>query len=391
MRSIALVVAAFLGLLAAGSPLSAESASSPEGDTERRASSFIPVDEITVRAEALHDRIVELEQLVSDDGLERSAEEEIAGVELEIEAVQTRLDETASRRHGPTELETLSASWRGLDARLLSAKDGIDARASQLAARLAEIRDADVRWRRARADARAAQAPGRVVDLAAGVLSGLRALEEKLEESRNAALDIQARIAEERRLVGVGLKEVEGMRVELAASLLVRQDDPVWRARPSREGVEAELEETRLDLARIGAQLGEHVSRHRERFLLQALLVFVLAWGLSRARSVLRRHAESSKEAGESILPLNALARPWAAALLLGTLAMPFLHPERVLGHQIAVLLLTIPVWLLVLRTLLPTASRVSLMGLAALPLVDVVRLLAGGFELLVQVLLVAE
>ena len=91
----------------------------------------------------------------------------------------------------------LTASWRMLDARLSSEKDGIDARASQLAAWLVEIRDADARWRQARADAQTAQAPGRVVDLAAGVLPGLRALDEKLEESRNAALDIQARIAEE--------------------------------------------------------------------------------------------------------------------------------------------------------------------------------------------------
>jgi small-conductance mechanosensitive channel len=353
--------------------------------------SVIPIGEIVLRAEVLEDRLDELEFRLSDAALERRVEEGLVEIEAEIASTETRLEATLGRRHGPTELETLAASWQSLDARLSSEEAAIGKRASQLAAWLLEVRDATERWRRTRAAARGAAAPDRVLSLAAEVLRELRTLEGELEASRNAALDLQGRVIEKQRLVAAGLKRVDAMRDQLAASLLVRQDDPLWRAHLTDEDIREELGEARRDLAEIGTQLGEHASRHRERFLLQAFLVLGLAWGLSRARSVLRRHAASSEATEAGSLPLEALEHPWAAALLVGTLATPFFHPERVLGLQIAVLLANIPVWVLVLGAMLPAALRTPLVGLAALALTDVVRLVVGGFELLAQGLLLAE
>jgi small-conductance mechanosensitive channel len=390
-RTISLVLAAWLWLLPAVSAWGAEPVPASPAEAEPPPPSVIPIDEIAVRADALAGRLGELEHRLSDTALERRVEEELVTIEPEIASVQARFEATLDRRHGPTEVETLAASWESLDARLASEEAEIGERASQLSAWLLEVRDATERWGRTRAAARGAAAPDRVLRLAAEALRELRVREGTLEAGRNTALDLQGRIVEKRRFVAAGLERVDAMRDQLAASLLVRQDDPLWRARPTDEDIREELGEARRDLAEIGAQLGEHAGRHRERFFLQVLLVLGLAWGLSRARSILKRHAASSEAPEARSLPLHALASPWAAALLVGTLATPFLHPERVLGLQIVVLLVSIPVWVLVLGAMLPSALRTPLVGLAALALTDVVRLVVGGFELLAQGLLLAE
>jgi hypothetical protein len=390
-RAISLVLAAWLWLLPAAAARGQEAVPTPTAEAPEARPGVIPIGEIAIRAEVLEDRIDEFEFRLSDAALERRVEEGLVEIEAEIASVQTRLEATLARRHGPTELETLAASWQNLDARLASDEAAIGERASQLATWLLEVRDATERWRQTRAAARGAAAPDRVLSLAAEVLRELRAVEGELQASQKAALDLQGRVVERRRLVAAGLKRVDAMRDQLAASLLVRQDDPLWRAHLTDEEIREELGETRRDLAEIGTQLGEHASRHRERFILQALLVLGLAWGLSRARAVLRRHAAFSEVTEAGSLPLEALEHPWAAALLVGTLATPVLHPERVLGLQIAVLLASIPVWVLVLRPMLPAALRAPLVGLAALALADVVRLVVGGFELLAQGLLLAE
>ena len=130
----------------------------------------------------------------------------------------------------------------------------------------------------------------------------------------------------------------------------------------------------------MAARLWKYVTGNLDRLLFHGFVIIVLGVGLWRARKALRRYVTpAAGEVPETDAALRTLAHPLLAALLLGVVITPFLHPQRILAFQLSVAILSVPVLLLVLQGLIPAGMRLPLRGLALLALIEVFRLATTG------------
>jgi small-conductance mechanosensitive channel len=392
-RAILLVLSLGLPFAAPAGAARAQEADAPAAEADQEPA-FIPVGNVAPRAEALEERLREIEAELQAAEVERRVEEELAEVKAEAARAQSRLDATLARAARPSELEAVGASWDDLVGRLELQEDELANRLGRLDEWLVEIRTKTELWRRTRDRARAASLPATVVQQVVQALKALIAAEDGIEAARNAALELQTRVAEQMRALEPSLERLEVARDKLAASLFVRQSEPLWRWRPVGGDLRSELGSVARGFAATGAELVDYAARHLDRCVAQLLLMLGLAWLFGRVRSELTRDAprgslEADPETGGS--PVDALRHPWAAALLAGLFTTRLFHPDRVLGATLLTALLTLPVWLWVLRGMLPRAMQRPLVALAALALAEAVRIGLGPVSLMGRWLLAVE
>lgn len=186
----------------------------------------------------------------------------------------------------------------------------------------------------------------------------------------DAALALQERVRALRSEVTGSLERVEAARRGLAGRWLARKDPPLWRALEGPTELAALGEAIVADLSSVWAELVAYAPDRRETTPIQVASFLVLAYVLSRVRARRdRRRGEPAATASD------ALRHPWVAALLIAVLLTPFLQPERVRGVVLVVGPVALVAWYVVLAGLLPRVLRRPLAGLAALSLLEMLRL----------------
>jgi small-conductance mechanosensitive channel len=163
---------------------------------------------------------------------------------------------------------------------------------------------------------------------------------------------------------------------DLASSLLVQQDEPVWSLRFGAEDLRRDFGVVAQDFVEIGIELADYAQRYRERIVFHVALILALGWILSRARRVI---AQAPPSEGGVHGSGDAVRHPWAAALLISCLLTAFVHPERVVGLQLVAGVILVPVWTVVLAGILPAALHKPLVGLAVLALLEILRIGGSG------------
>ena len=347
--------------------------------------SAIPVAEIALRADALEGRLRE----VSAGELEERFDADLATITAEIESAQTRLEQVESRDRPGVFLDALSLVWQRLSGELTARTEQLSERARQLDILREEIREATERWRLTRDAARDAEAPKAVVDRVVGAVRTLLAADTELKAQRDIALDLQTRIAQRQRSIEPAMERTAALRASVAASFLVRQHEPLWQGGFPLKGAGGELSRLVADLDEMGAEILRYSRLQRGRLALQLLIMLALGWAFSRARA---RRTQDDVQGETSAEPSgDPLRYPWTTALLFGLLLAFLLYPERPRGFQLLIALLALPLWLRVFRSLLPTALRGPMLGIAALALAELVRFAVAGFDLIARSLLLLD
>ena len=389
MFQAGLTAATVFWLVLAPTIARAQESAAAEPAPVEEAPSAIPVAEIALRADALEGRLREVSAQVSAGELEERFEADLASITAEIESAQTRLEQVEGRdRPGPF-LDALSLVWERLNGQLTAETEQLGERAGQLDILREEIRESTERWRLTRDAARAAEAPQAVVDRVVEAVRTLLAADAELKAQRDIALDLQGRIAERQRSIEPAMERTAALRATVAASFLVRQHEPLWQGGFPLKGAGGEFSRLVSDLDEMGAEIVSYSRLQRGRLALQLLIMLALGWAFSRARG--RRTQDLVQGETSAEQSGDPLRYPWTTALLFGLLLAFLLYPERPRGFQLLIALLALPLWLRVFRSLLPTALRGPMLGIAALALAELVRFAAAGFDLLVRNLLLLD
>jgi hypothetical protein len=352
----------------------------------------VPLGQVATRADELEGTLRDLRDGLASADFEKQVEAWLAAAGERRAELEERLEaDTADRRPTPGQLNVISTSWQALDTQLGDQATEIGDRAGELDAGVAKLQETAALWERTLAEARAASAPQAVQRRVREVLSELRSTQGKIEKARDATLELQARLVERQGALEPLRSRIEELEQELVASVFVPHDEPLWRSWPGLAGVGESLGEMGGRLAESGSDLRDYARRHGGRLALQALLFLGLAWLFTRARSSLvRRAAENAPgdPAEEGASPADALRHPRAAALLVALVLTRYLHPERAAALAYLSIFLIVPVWLPVLRGMLPAALDGLLVGTVALSLLEAFRFTVGGSGFLNQALL---
>ena len=370
-------------LLAVGA--TAQEATSGDPSAASPAPAFVPISQVVARSEALTARLEEMRAQRSTQALER-IEAELQELQKSVDSASERVEAVLERRHSPSELRAQASSWAQLRDEFAALQDQIREEAGAFDQRLSEIAEQTEIWRRTLAEARSSRAPGALVRQAEQALAELKSAEKQVGDDLASILTLQNRVREKASALRPLFDRVEAAEKELAAGLLVRQKEPVWRSIPTSEAVVALPGEIGASLLEVWSELVDYARARRDRIIVQGLVFLFLGWLLSRTRAGLeRRHPEGVGSASD------ALRHPWAGAFLIAMALTPFLHPDQVRGLRLVILPLALVAWFRVLAGMLVPALRGPLVGLALLSFLEILRLALSDAPMVDRTLLVFD
>jgi small-conductance mechanosensitive channel len=310
-----------------------------------------------------------------------------------IEAVQSQLPAEGARLGRESErvlrllrehltlqrLEQHQEIWEQWQRQMTTWLTVITQRATQLEEGLTRLADEQHRWTQTQDAARAAKAPGSILQQITGVLAAIEQVQKALVAQRATVLDLQSRAAQEVALCQTVLAQIAEAQKQALEGLLVRDHPPLW----SGELWGAWPEDFRRvpDMAADWwAGITLSLRDPAEGLAAMVVLFLVLALLLWAARRRVCREA-----AAEEAPPFGAAVfdRPFSAALLMTVIGHSVVYGSaRPVVRDLVQVLLLVPV----IRLTTPFVdSRVvpGLFMLGALFALDTVRhVLAGGLVL---------
>ena len=331
----------------------------------------IPVPEIAQRADEV---ATFLRQVAAS--LASNAELEAIAQKLPDASARltTRLGETKQLLDAEPDLARLDAlvdAWRTRRLELLKWMDVITARARQLETAIAQVRGLRETWRRTLTDARAAQAPGPIVDRAEAVLATIDATDGPLQVGRASVLVLQDKVAREVTRCEDALALIDQAREGAAAQLFARETPPIWSGQSRAHSWGDLAARVRIAASVALWELHDFVTIQSRLLVLQGIvfLLFVAA-----ARTVRRRISALGADDADPRGTARAFAHPLAAAYLMTVLITYWIFPwhSRPLRNLVAIVG-TLPV-LLVVQPLVSRPLRPWLWALGALLAVDRIR-----------------
>jgi len=355
---------------------------------------FIPVSNVISEAAKLDQRLAELEASVRIDDFMEKMEAEMARVEQRAQETALKMEATLGAGRLLSDLYGLESDWRALDARLASLGGTLDARSDDFDAARNDIIAQSELWERTGKEAQAAGAPPEVTGEVQRMRARLDGIRERVEKARDSVLGLESRVLELRRDIEPRIEEVRTAESEAAQSLFVPQRPPLWAdeeaLHPDAAGSAFAALGQRLSGATMG--LGEYVERNRVSLALLLGVIGTLFWFAVRARRVLRARlgdrVEELAEQEPGSSTLDALRHPVAIAILTGIFASGFLGVESSFAIRLLFFTVGIPLWVLVVRGILPKPLHGAVLGVGLLALADLLQSLLAGFVLLPRLLL---
>ncbi len=343
------------------------------------ASPVIPLAEVASRA-------TEAAALVRTFEALGAPSREIAAVQSQLPAEAARLGLELQRTlrilRGQPTLEWLEGAqelWVQWQRQMTTWLHGLTERATQLQEGLTRLGDEQQTWTQTQDAARAAKAPGSILQQIAGVLAAIESAQEALLAQRASVLDLQSRVAQGMSRCQTALAQIDEAQKQALAGLLVRDHPPLW----SGESWGAWPEGFRRvrDMAAdwwVGITLS--VRNPAEGVAPMVVFFLVLAVLLWAARRWVRR--EAAAEEGPSF-GAAVFDRPLSAALLMAVFGHFIVYgPSRPVVRDLFGVLLLVPV----IRLTTPSVDPRMVPGLfmvGTLYALDTVRrVLAGGLIL---------
>lgn len=266
----------------------------------------------------------------------------------------------------PRRLNELRDRWNSQTALLTGWEAAVGRRAEQLDRELARMRGIVDLWTRQRAFIDSIGGASAVIERASSIIAAGDTLAVLFDERFNAVLTIQDKIAD-------GLIEASEMaaRIQTAQELarqrlLVRESPPIWDAFAAVDtpSLASQLRDTlREDVGTLRAYVADHREDLIEQAVFFLLLLGFMVW-LSRTS---RRWPDSVLHDESMAGSLQAVRRPFAAALLLTLWLTPTFQPRRpeIVG-DLAALVAIVPVLRLIPRRMFQTL-RTPIYGLIVL------------------------
>jgi potassium efflux system protein len=383
-----------LALIAAPAGLPSVSAQDPEPKPE--VSAPVKPREITgadfaIEANAVEDRLSRIRTELSVIDVAADVNQALDEIEAEGVKLQDQFDALETRRMMSSELNTLFTHLELLDART-------DRQISKLSAYTGEIEtlatqnQEDIEtWTRALRAVKGSSFPKPVRDRTASILQGLREGREELEKKLGEVLALQSRALDVRDHVRMAEQGVRGAQRAQADSVFERQAPPLWRTGgpPDEEAVREGY-----DIRFSWPAVQDHLQAEGDALLVELFIVLLLGWLFVRVRKTLIGRIEGRQQDGT--IPwedraIDALRHPWASALLVGIASIRFVYPDRAVDMIVLTWVVSLPVWFVVYKEMVPAVFRNALVGLGLLGTLHVVVALLSGHPGVERALLLTE
>ena len=348
----------------------------------------IPVPEVAQRAEEVAAYLRSLDLLIVPsadiDAIQQKLPEMTARTDERVRETQAVLDSEPPLGT----LDMLAESWQVRRLELSRWVELLTRYATRLEEELTRLKDSRETWTRARADARASQAPAPVIERIDGVLQSLQTARARVEGQRGVVLVLQDRVAREGARAEEALASIGQLRQGVAGRLFVRDpaafgttelDARAWSTVPGRvaESFAADF-----------AQVRRFVSDGKGRFLVQLLVLVAIGLLLRAARERAKQWDEPDRG---PFGVTRIFDRPWSAAVVFVLLESVWFHPRDPRAvRAIAEIIAFVPL-VIVLRGLVGAYMLPWLHGLAAFFILDRVRQLVAVVPVLEQSLFVLE
>jgi small-conductance mechanosensitive channel len=386
----ALVFAFGAGLAGLPSAHAQDSPPPPEAPASEEPREITSGD-FAIQANAVEDRLSRIRTEMSAIDVAKGVNQALDEIDAEGAELRHQFEALETRRMMISELNALSVQLELQDARTQRQIEKLSVYATDLE-RLATQNTEDIEiWTRALRTMRGPSVPKAVRDRTASILQGLREGRKELSERINEVLEIQSRALDVRDSVHLAEQAVMLAQREQAKSLFEPQDPPLWNvgARP-----ETEVEREGYDIRFSWPAVTNYLRAERGMSFLQLFLVLALGWLFARTRASLADRIDKRQRDGGigwEDRAIEALRRPWAAALLLVIASVRFFYPDRVVDMILLTWVVALPLWFVVCKEMVPASFRKALVGLGLLATVHVVVTMVSGHPAVERALLLVE
>lgn len=361
--------------------VSAEQLENTTSGLEKKQLFAIKVADITEQAAVAEDRIQKIELELSEAGAEKQVVAALNVFEKELKTMQANLDKRIAGGFDKYDILEFGSSWDDLKNGLIKQQEHLKNRSDNLSNALESMHENKQVWHLTKRAVQHKLAPEAVTKRVTEILALQHQVQSRVKSSQNLTLDLLARASKLQDLVDLQIKRMEVAENKLVSNLFQAQALPLWSIEESKlmpSDIASRLKD-------VQAGLIKYVKDKHILLLIQLILTLFLGWFISR------RYRLISEEKRVDNYALDSLRRPWAAAMLISVYMTPFLYQDRSLGFIFLTATGSLPLWLYVLRGMLPTALRVSLTVVALIALVEQVRSAFGGFSLLSRLTLIVE
>jgi len=319
------------------------------------------------------------------DSIEKRLPNITAQIGTQIEETDRQLDARASGAI----LDGLTARWQATRAEVGGYVNALAQRATALEGVLQRLTALRETWTRTRADARASQAPLRVIERIDGVLAAVAASRTRVQEQRTATLVSQDRFAQQLARCEGTLGRIAKIRLEAGGRLLERDSIPLWHAAELARALTVLPDRLKNAVAADVVQLRQFVWDQRWKISLQAALFLGLTLLICMARRRARLWASPGQATTTTALVFE---RPASAALVLAVVATTWSYPPPVPRAAAALgqVLVLVPA-VRIMRLLLDPPLVPGLYVLGTFFLADLVRHFASAVPVLEQQIFLLE
>jgi len=239
-----------------------------------------------------------------------SSDEDLAGLEQ-------RVAPGAIAAAGRSDLTELTRRVGGLDGDRADDEEALDARLAELSELTSRLENARNRWSDAERELRATPGtPALVVQRSEALLRRIDELHRRVAERTSAVAELQHTLAEHRETASHLLERLHEAQHERRARLFSRTAPPIWAASTQAGSEAASHVSIKGSWSTFYTLYGDQLPLHVGLFILLLIAVVALGrWSMKTA-------------SGADHASLAILSRPFAAALMLGLVAIRFVYPR---------------------------------------------------------------
>lgn len=332
-----------------------------------------------IQANAVEERLARINNELAIIDVEAEVTRALAEIQSDGRLIAEDLEQIGRRRMMSSELNAMLAELELLDVRVERQIEKLSGYAAELE-RLSDQNEADIAvWTKARRAARGERVPESVRERTASILEGLRDGQRTLSGKLNDALRLQTRTLDVREAILTARRAVKTALREKVEDVFRRQDPPLWvpREEPEEGAEDREGYGFRFSWPSLARYLAEDPGP------LAILFVIVLLVGVSLTRIrvwLVARISERQKEARRwEDSALEAVLHPWAAALLLAFALIRFFYPDRVVDLILLTWVVSLPLWFVVYREMVPRVFQKQLAALGLLGTLHILVAIASG------------
>jgi small-conductance mechanosensitive channel len=309
----------------------------------------ITTADFAIEANAVEDRLSRIRTELSFIDIAAEVNQALDAIEAQGADLQEQFDALETRRMMSSELNTLRAHLELLDARTDRQIGKLSVYGGELE-KLSTQNEQDIEvWTRAVRAARRPSVPKSVRDRTASILQGLREGKKELDKKLGEVLALQSRALDVRD------------RVRMAEQGVVDEE-------AAREG---------YDIRFSWPAVEDHLQAEGEALLVPLFLVLFLGWLFVRVRAVLADRIEGRQQDG---------ATPWEDQAI-----EALRHPWRVVDMIVLTWVISLPLWFVVYKEMVPASFRNALVALGLLGTLHIVVTLVSGHPGVERALLLVE